>query len=177
MTTTTYTRHALFDDHASASRAIAGLRDNGITDDRISVLGRHDGEIVEEDFDGNAVEATKDIVGKAALGSGIGALLGVGALAIPGVGPFVAAGAIAQAAAGGAALTGAAVGAAAGGLVGALEDHGIDRDDAEYYEQNLTGERTLVTYNAEGATHPDVLSGDLLYKNGGYGRTRTAIAA
>ena len=176
MTTTTYTRHAMFDDHASAQRAIQSLRDNGIHDDHISVLGRHDGDIVEEDMDGNAVEATKDIVGKAALGSGVGALLGVAALAIPGVGPFVAAGAIAQAAAGGAAVTGAAVGAAAGGLVGALEDHGIDRDDAEFYEQNLTGERTLVTYNAEGATHPDIVSGDLLYKNGGYSRARPLAA-
>jgi hypothetical protein len=176
MTTPTI-RHAIYDDYDSASRAIAGLRDNGIADDRISVIGRDDNYLAENDVSGETIEATKDIVGKAALGSGIGALLGVAALAIPGVGPFVAAGAIAEAAAGGAALTGAAAGAATGGLVGALEDHGIDADDARFYNEHLTDGRTLVTYDATGATHPDIVSGDLLYKTGGYSRSRTALAA
>ncbi|MEM7729466.1 MAG: hypothetical protein AAF311_09340 [Pseudomonadota bacterium] len=176
MTTPTI-RHAIFDDYDSASRAIAGLRDNGVHDEHISVIGRDDNVLAETDVSGETIEATKDIVGKAALGSGVGALLGVAALAIPGVGPFVAAGAIAEAAAGGAALTGAAAGAVTGGLVGALEDHGIPEEDARFYNDTLTDGRTLVTYDATGATHPDIVSGDLLYNAGGYSRTRTAMAA
>ena len=86
-------------------RAIQGLHDNGVHDKHFSVLGRHDGEIVEEDLDGTVAEKAVGISSKAAAGAGVGALLGVAALAIPGVGPFVAAGAIAEAAIGGAALT------------------------------------------------------------------------
>jgi len=162
----------MFDDHTSATTAIKTLRDNGVHDDHISVLGRHDGEIVEEDMAGNVAEKAGGIASKAAAGAGIGALLGVAALAIPGVGPFVAAGAIAQTAIGGAALTGTAAGAVAGGLAGALEDHGIGEDDARYYEDNLTGDRTLVTYDSANASHPDIVSGDALYTHGGYSATR-----
>ena len=168
---TTTVRHAMFDDHASATRAISGLRDNGVADEHISVIGRHDGDLVETDADGAVAEKIGGIASKGAAGAGIGALLGVAALAIPGVGPFVGAGAISAAAAGGAATTGAVVGGLAGGLAGALEDHGIPEEDAKYYEDNLQGERALVTYDARNASHPDVVSGDLLYKNGGYSAT------
>ena len=88
----------------------------GSSNDAISMVARDDGETTTTD--GAGEEAAKDIVGQAALGGGIGALLGVAALAIPGVGPFVAAGSIASAAVGGAALTGTAIGAAAGGSGG-----------------------------------------------------------
>ena len=168
-------RHAMFDDHASAERAITGLRDAGVRDDRISVIGRHDGDLVETDADGAVAEKVGGIASKGALGAGVGALLGVAALAIPGVGPFIGAGAISAAAAGGAATTGAVVGGAIGGLAGALEDHGIPDEDAKYYEDNLQGERTLVTYDTEGVTHPDAVSGDVLYNAGGYSASRPRV--
>ena len=47
--------------------------------------------------DGAGTEFAKDIFGKGALGGGIGALLGVAALAVPGAEPLVWAGAIAAA--------------------------------------------------------------------------------
>lgn len=113
---------AIFDRYVEAENAVKNLRAAGVEADHISIIAREDGDIKAVDGDGDKVEtnAAKDVVGKAAAGAGVGALLGVAAMAIPGVGPFVAAGAIAQAAAGGAAITGTAVGAAAGGIAGAL---------------------------------------------------------
>ena len=169
--------HAYYDTHDDAARAIADLRSAGATDEHISVIGRQDGEIVETDASGEAVEATKDIVGKAAAGAGVGALLGVAALAIPGVGPFVAAGAIAEAAIGGAAVAGTAAGALTGGLVGALQDHGIDEDNARFYNERLeSGNGTLVTVNRPD-THAERYD-DILYNAGGYNSVRRrALAA
>src|SRR5918997_452099 len=63
-------------------------------------------------------------------GGGIGALLGIAALAIPGVGPLAAAGAIASTAVPEAAGIGAGVGALTGGLSGLLTKHGVSDEDA-----------------------------------------------
>ncbi|MDB2439588.1 hypothetical protein N9W89_12825 [Hellea sp.] len=121
-----------------AGAVVSALKDAGIDHDNISIVSREDGKFHEIDGDGDKVkDALTDVAGKAALGGGVGALLGVAALAIPGVGPFVAAGAIAQAAIGGAAAAGAATGAVIGGLAGAFENHGISKEDAEYYTNQL----------------------------------------
>ncbi len=61
----------------------------------------------------------------------MGALTGLGLMAIPGVGPIVAAGWLV------ATLTGAAAGAATGGLVGALTQAGVSNEDAEVYAEAL----------------------------------------
>src|SRR4029450_12785987 len=91
------------------------------------------------DGSGDVVEsnATGDAVKGALAGAGIGALLGVAALAIPGVGPLAAAGAIASSAIPGAAAIGAGGGGVAGGLTGFLKDHGVSDDDAAYYESRI----------------------------------------
>ncbi len=61
-------------------------------------------------------------------GSGLGWLVGIGALAIPGVGPFIAAGPIV------AAIAGAGAGGALGGVTGALIGLGIPEYVAKRYE-------------------------------------------
>jgi len=69
----------------------------------------------------------------------IGALTGLGLLAVPGVGPIVAAGWLASTAAG------AVAGGAAGGIVGALVESGISKENAELYLESIRRGGTLVT--------------------------------
>lgn len=131
---------AVFNSHAQAETAIRELRAVGIDNALISVIGKQDGETTETtgsgETSGDSDEPTS-LLSKVAAGSGIGALLGVAALAIPGVGPLVAAGAIAQSAIGGAALTGTAIGAAVGGLSDVLTKHGISAEDSSYYHDRI----------------------------------------
>lgn len=161
---------AVFDTQAEAKRAIDDLRAAGVNNEAISMVAKHDGETTTTD--GAGEEAAKDIVGKAALGGGIGALLGVAALAIPGVGPFVAAGSIASVAVGGAALTGTAVGAAAGGLAGALEDHGVGEANAAYYDKHVNSGSVFVSVDtARGGPSADDAN-EILYRAGGHSANR-----
>ena len=60
------------------------------------------------------------------------------AVAIPGIGPLIAAGPLAGA------LGGLAVGAAAGGLIGLLRDHGISKEEAEFYAEGVKRGGSLV---------------------------------
>lgn len=161
---------AVFDTQAEAERAITELRTAGIDDAAISLIAQKEGKKVTTD--GSGAEAAKDIVGKTALGAGIGTALGVAALAIPGVGPLVAAGAIAAAAVPGAALTGAAIGAAAGGLAGLFTDHGVNADDARYYEDRIGDGGVFVSADTTNSNvHPSAVQ-DILYRCGGHSSSR-----
>ena len=169
---------AVFDDRMEAERAVTELRSAGVRQEAISFIARDDdGKAHETDADGHESTGEKaaSIASKAALGSGVGAALGVAALAIPGVGPLVAAGAIAEAAIGGAALTGTAVGAAAGGLTGLLSKHGVGDDDARYYEDRVNQGGVFVSVNADQAgVAPDAAS-DILYRAGGHSSARSKM--
>ena len=129
---------AVFDSRSEAQAAIGELRDAGIDNSKLSVIGRDEDGTTVTDGSG---QREKDGLGDAAKGAlggaGIGAILGIAALAIPGVGPLAAAGAIASSAIPGAAAIGAGAGAVAGGLTGMLKDHGVDEDDATYYEGRI----------------------------------------
>ncbi len=165
---------AVFDNHSEAERAVDQLRNAGVSDDAISVIAQQDGKNTVSD--GSGAEAATDVIGKTVLGAGAGTLLGIAALAIPGVGPLVAAGAIASVAVPGAALTGAAVGAVAGGLTGLLTDHGVDRDDADYYEGRINDGGVFVSVDANGAGTSAQAARDILYRNGGHSSTRAKSA-
>ena len=134
---------AVFDSQSEAQRAIEELRSAGISNSAISVIGKQDGDSRASETTGSGDRVDGDgkepasFIAKAAAGSGIGALLGVAALAIPGVGPLAAAGAIAQSAIGGAALTGTAIGAAAGGLSDLFTGHGVSKEDAAKVKSEL----------------------------------------
>lgn len=167
---------AVFDTQAEADRAVADLRSAGVSTSAISMIARHGSDNVTTDGDGTVSDATQDVVGKTALGAGIGTALGVAALAIPGVGPFIAAGAIASAAIPGAALTGAAVGAAAGGLAGLLTDHGVSDDDARYYETRVRDGGIFVAVDTSDSPIHGSAAQDILYRNGGHSSTRDKMA-
>ena len=161
--------HAIFSTHEGAERAVRDLKDAGASNDNVSVVAKEDGKT--KTTDGSGGEAAKDVIGKGALGGGIGALLGVAALAIPGVGPLVGAGAIAAAATGGAAVTGTVVGAAAGAIAGALEDHGVGKADAEYYERELDNGGILVTVDTKHANMTMAQANEILARGGGHSST------
>ena len=84
------------------------------------------------------VAPTSAPLGAVALGA-LGALAGLGLLAIPGVGPIVAAGWLASTAAG------AVAGGVTGGIVGALVESGISKENAELYLESIRRGGTLVS--------------------------------
>jgi len=163
---------AIFDDQQQAGRAVDQLRSAGVPDSAISIVARSESGKAST-TDGAGEEQTRDVLGTAAAGAGLGALFGIAALAIPGVGPFIAAGAIAEAAIGGAAVTGTVVGAAAGGLIGVLTSHGVDEDEARFYEERMTQGGIFVSVDADAAGVSPMHVRDILFGAGGYSSTGT----
>jgi hypothetical protein len=86
----------------------------------------------------------------AVVGGGVGLLTGLGLMAIPGIGPLVAAGWLATT------LAGAAVGAGTGGLVGALVHSGVEREEAETYDEGVRRGSTLVSVQADESDVPAI---------------------
>jgi len=166
---------AVFDSHSEAERAVSELRSAGVDSRKISIIGRDEGsgKATETNAEGEKVAS---VTSKTAAGAGIGALLGVAALAIPGVGPLAAAGAIAETAVGGAALTGTAVGAAAGGLSGLLTRHGVSEEDAKYYEGRINEGGIFVSVQPDEALSRERAE-EILYRNGGHSSTRSRTQA
>jgi hypothetical protein len=165
---------AVFDSREEAERALADLRSAGIREDSISIIGRHgeqsDTSGIDDDDAGEAAGDTA----KGAVGGAIaGGLLGVAALAIPGVGPLAAAGAIASGAIPGAAAIGAGAGALAGGLAGLLSDHGVDDDDAAYYEDRIRNGGYFLSVDSGGDSSVALSEAqEILYRNGGHSASR-----
>jgi hypothetical protein len=77
------------------------------------------------------------------LGSALGWLVGIGALAIPGVGPFIAAGPVMTA------LAGAGVAGTVGGITGALIGLGIPEYEAKRYEGQLKDGGILLSVHSD----------------------------
>ena len=168
---------AVFDDRSEAERAAAELRAAGVPDSALSVIARREG--AEGDW-GDADTTDTDDKGegmlKGAIGGGAaGALLGIAALAIPGIGPLIGAGASASGAIPGAAAIGAGAGAAVGGLTGLLTEHGVDEEDAKYYEERIgSGGIFLSVDTREANMDADGLR-DILYRNGGHSASRSKV--
>ena len=171
---------AVFDNHSEAERAIRELRSAGIDNEAISVVGKHDGKTTETTGSGdnaNDSDEPASFLAKAAAGSGIGALLGVAALAIPGVGPLAAAGAIAQSAIGGAAITGTVVGAAAGGVSDLLTKHGVSDEDASYYGDRIDQGGIFVSVDTSRGGVDSSRAQEILYNAGGHSSSRARSSA
>lgn len=168
---------AVFDDRSEAERAAADLRSAGVPDSALSVIARREG--AEGDFgDADTTEVgdkTEGLVKGALIGGGAGALLGIAALAIPGVGPLAAAGAIAASAVPEAAAIGAGAGAVAGGLSGLLTEHGVDEEDARYYEDRIHSGGIFLSVNAQEAGIGADQLRDILYRNGGHSASRSKM--
>ena len=168
---------AVFDSHSEAEAAARDLRQAGVPDSALSVIARRQEE--SGDYgDANTHEAKEKGEGalKGALGgAGVGALLGIAALAIPGVGPLVAAGAIAGSAIPGAAAIGAGAGAIAGGLSGMLTEHGVSDDDAKYYEERIHSGGIFLSVDAQAAGIGSDQLRDILYRSGGHSASRARM--
>jgi hypothetical protein len=149
---------ALYDDLATARRAVHALEAAGVPISAISILAPHSGapedEVLEadellleeselDDEEGHQTPAAVGAEAGAAVGGvagGAAALLAaLGALAIPGLGPIVAAGPLV------AALTGLGVGAAGGGMLGGLIGLGVPDRDAHLYAEGVKRGGVLVS--------------------------------
>jgi hypothetical protein len=161
----TVTISRLYDDYASASRAVTELEAAGIPHSDISIIANNSDNWYGTDRTGSRTTSTRSAANQAtskvdrdrdgvddraegaATGGGIGAALGgaaglltgLGLLAIPGVGPVVAAGWLV------ATLAGAAAGGLAGGLIGALTQAGVSEQEANVYAEGVRRGGALVT--------------------------------
>ena len=128
-----------FRTRGEGDAAEQALLSAGFTRDEVSVVAgdnRTTGtpKIGPVEETGAESEAGQD----AFLGGVVGLAAGAVAIAIPGIGPLIAAGPLAGA------LGGLAVGAAAGGLIGLLRDHGISKEEAEFYAEGVKRGGSLV---------------------------------
>lgn len=171
---------AVFDSHSEAERAITELRSAGVRDGALSVVHQQDGKNTTADGSGDLIDdgGNKSGLVKGLLGGGaVGVALGVAALAIPGVGPLAAAGAIAASAVPEAAAVGAALGAATGGLSGYLSKHGVDDDDARYYEERINTGGVFVSVDTADAGIDSETAREILYRSGGHSASRARTIA
>jgi hypothetical protein len=156
----TVTISRLYDDYATASRAVQDLEAAGVASNEVSIVSSNADNWYSADHSGGTSargttarridrdgDGVDDRAEGAAAGAGIGAaaggvaglLAGLGLLAIPGIGPVVAAGWLASTAA----L--AAAGGATGGIIGALSQAGVSNEDAHIYAEGVRRGGTLVT--------------------------------
>jgi hypothetical protein len=158
---------AMFDSHAEAERAVAELRQMGVSDSALSVIAQNKGTMTTRGGDGEVTDEEHTNILRGILGGGaLGAGLGVAALAIPGVGPLAALGAIAASAVPEAMAIGAVAGAAAGTFNEALTKHGVSHEDASYYGGRLKDGGVLVTAHVSEAESGRIR--DVLYRHGGH---------
>lgn len=127
---------AVFDDANEAEKAVSTLRQQGFSQEEISIVSknhskRQGGHYEDDITDGALTGGTLGGIG--------GLLVGAGALAIPGIGPIVAAGPIA------AALSGAVAGGIAGGLI----DWGIPAEASKRYETHIAKGNVLAIVHTQ----------------------------
>lgn len=197
---------AMFPDRDHARKAIIDLRDAGVPDAAISIIGREEDGVatddaipttgtaatdaaitdastedrfVDRDGDERLTTEGENHTLRGVIGGGtLGALLGVVALAIPGVGPFVAAGAVAAGAIPAAMGTGILLGAGAGGLREVLTQHGVsDETESAYYETGLNAGSLFVSVDRDATRHSDSEIERILMENGGTRSSSGAVAA
>jgi uncharacterized protein (TIGR02271 family) len=152
----------VFTDRARAQQAINELKQAGFRDDQIGVTARGDhGGSTGGATSGEGTYTGEGAAAGIATGAGIGALWGLGVISgvLPAIGPAIAGGTLA------ALLSSAAAGAAAAGIAGALIGMGIPKEEAEFYESEWKGGRTIVTVKADGRG-AEALT--ILRRHGGY---------
>jgi hypothetical protein len=144
---------ALFDDPAAAAAAARDLRSLGITRERVSIVARsHDEEGALADAAGASPGSEiEDSAAASRLGELSGHLLAAIALVLPGIGSIVADGPLA-------ARLGEAAGHVAGGIARALRQAGLERDEADRWQQRIEGGAILVGAHVDEATVPAVQS-------------------
>ena len=170
---------AVFDSREEAERALSELRSAGVRDEAISIVGRSesgDGSGMSEGHDDDGVNKSGAVKG-ALGGAAAGGLLGLAALAIPGVGPLAAAGAIAAGAVPEAAAIGAGVGATLGGVSGLLTKHGVDEEDAKYYEERINQGGYFVGVHSDDSGISPETAREILFRAGGHSASQPRMAS
>jgi len=136
---------ALFDTRQAAAEAVRRLKQAGVPDADISLIGRdaqQSGGTAGATTAGGTDDTSNTGAGATAgavIGGGAGLLAGIGAMAIPGLGPVVAAGWLAST------LVGAAAGGVTGSVVGALTEWGMSEEEAHTYAEGVRRGGTMVT--------------------------------
>lgn len=156
---------ALFDTHEEADRAVRTLRQNGVTDDAMSIIGRHedsDSIVTGEPGDSDVVSNTH--VARGAMGGGaLGAGLAFATVLIPGIGPFIAGGILATT------LTaGVAIGASIGGIGEALRSHGMNEAEAKYYEDKMAEGSVMIGIDLAATNVSEEAVNTILLSTGGH---------
>lgn len=143
---------ALYDDLATAQKAVTGLVDAGFTRDHISLVANDAAGDFQKYTDGTATTLDPNAgehagpVGGSLFGALVGAVVGLGAILIPGIGPVIAAGPLIGAAG---AIAGAVIGGTTGGITGGLLGLGVPQEHASTYAEGIRRGGTLVTVTAD----------------------------
>ena len=131
----------VFADRPAAESAVVALEKAGFTHEHIGFAGHGDPAV--KDGAEHAGGALKGAAGGSLTGGVVGGLLGaLATVLIPGIGPVIAGGLLAGI------VAGAVTGGAIGGVGGALTGLGVSKEDAEYYDKEFRGGRTIVTVDA-----------------------------
>lgn len=142
----------VYEDHQAAIAAVNELKAAGFPKKNISILGRSQaeeaaGEGVNADGPGRdsddafskpAKVAARTMGISVVVGPILGALAGIGLLAIPGLGMIVGAGALAGA------VAGLDAGLIGGGIISAIQIAGISKEHEQLYHEHLAKGRYLV---------------------------------
>jgi hypothetical protein len=156
----------IFDDMASAQRAVTELTGAGIPEASISLLYRA-GEFAPDGSQSWKGHSKMSVAAAVAGGGIAGALLGIGMLIIvPGLGAVAAAGAIAGSVSSVASLSGI-FGATGGAMVKMLTDHDVDGREANYYERQIRRGRVFVSVDTRIAEGQADLARRILKERGG----------
>jgi TM2 domain-containing membrane protein YozV len=128
----------VFTDRTAAESAVVALEKAGFTHEHIGFAGH--GDPVSTEKTDHAAGALAGAASGSLTGGVVGGLLGaLATVLIPGIGPVIAGGLLAGI------VAGAVAGGTIGGIGGALTGMGVTKEDAEYYDQEFRGGRTLVT--------------------------------
>ena len=173
--TTCQTIVGVFPSSDAAEAAISELRRSDFSDSEIGMLHRNSQDIMNErERQGTSVRvnpegadsATDGAVTGAITGVGVGAVVGAGVLAgiIPVIGPALFADTL------GVLVSNAAGGAAVAGLVGALTGWGLSKEDATYYDSEVSAGRSIVTVTSDRCEDAQ----EILTRYGGTSRAKRA---
>jgi len=140
---------ALFEDPVSAASAARDLRGLGISRERVSVVAAsHDEEGALADASGASPGSEiEDSRAASRLGELSGHLLAAIALVLPGIGPIVADGPLA-------AGLGEAAGHVAGGIASALHQAGLERAEADRWQQQIEQGAILIGAHVDQSAVP-----------------------
>jgi hypothetical protein len=124
---------------ADGEAARQALLSSGFTTEEVSfVAGDTRGHDTPRIGPIDEVGAEKEAPTDAWIGGVVGLAAGMIAVVIPGIGPLIAAGPLAGA------IGGLGVGAATGGVIGLIRDHGVSKDEAEFYAEGVKRGGALV---------------------------------